>query len=676
MDDLKSISQGCFVSLPQKHKSSRRSRDTEWNSSARESFYRQTWARLEGDILKCQNEAHVDALDAVVEFVQRTNPSLRNTRDRIEVPTAALIMGVNMSDHAAVFQHLTSKLRKSVTRMIASVQMKDCNSISSMMQKVVLDIVQAVMDDVAVKKNVCTMETLAVLHKSLMGKMQGSPKKHRKSLLKKDDPIVVIIEDTVGFKPSILQDFILICSDYINRLPLVLVLGISTTVMTVHSIVPQRASSCLSIETFASMPVTEYLSHVFQEVLLDPTIPFKLGPHVFQLIVDVVLFHDFSLTNLLHMLKMCLFEHFHSAPESVLCCPEEHINNAVRALSCEEIEEITNLPSFQKYLEEGKHSPRQANTKTLTRFVKELHLHHRKSLIMLRLLYEFSKNLPNSPMGRQFRDVYLTFLGSPIGKSEGFQMLTKLIRVMSFDEIEGRLRSALIVLGEQDASLRELGLCDLNDSISLFIERLEVVGKLAEAKHDDAQESVPVDWGNIRSRSQLKEKLKDIAKTKKQSPFEMLRDDLADYLVKAYSSVCPPTELPLHEVLYFDDAPVIKQYFLPSPRSAMHSALMKPHAYLKCECCKYLESADLSSTLPDMCLAYKLHLEGGKLINLYDWMQSYRSVRTGNKKPSSDEEKLIEAQFFRSVAELQLLGYVRSTRKKTDHVARMTWGSC
>lgn len=30
--------------------------------------------------------------------------------------------------------------------------------------------------------------------------------------------------------------------------------------------------------------------------------------------------------------------------------------------------------------------------------------------------------------------------------------------------------------------------------------------------------------------------------------------------------------------------------------------------------------------MPDICIAYKLHLECGKLINLYDWLQAFLSI--------------------------------------------------
>ena len=33
------------------------------------------------------------------------------------------------------------------------------------------------------------------------------------------------------------------------------------------------------------------------------------------------------------------------------------------------------------------------------------------------------------------------------------------------------------------------------------------------------------------------------------------------------------------------------------------------------------EGDNILPTLPDICIVYKLHLECGRLINLYDWLQ-------------------------------------------------------
>lgn len=41
----------------------------------------------------------------------------------------------------------------------------------------------------------------------------------------------------------------------------------------------------------------------------------------------------------------------------------------------------------------------------------------------------------------------------------------------------------------------------------------------------------------------------------------------------------------------------------------------------QCECCKLENDDAIPSTLPDLSIIYKLHLESRKLINMYDWLQ-------------------------------------------------------
>ena len=41
---------------------------------------------------------------------------------------------------------------------------------------------------------------------------------------------------------------------------------------------------------------------------------------------------------------------------------------------------------------------------------------------------------------------------------------------------------------------------------------------------------------------------------------------------------------------------------------------------------------------------------------------------------SEEMEPIVQARFIRAVAQLQLLGFVQSSKRKTDHVARLTWG--
>lgn len=42
----------------------------------------------------------------------------------------------------------------------------------------------------------------------------------------------------------------------------------------------------------------------------------------------------------------------------------------------------------------------------------------------------------------------------------------------------------------------------------------------------------------------------------------------------------------------------------------------------------------------DICIAYKLHLECGKLINMYDWLQAFVTIVDPNAEGNEDEKSV------------------------------------
>lgn len=72
-------------------------------------------------------------------------------------------------------------------------------------------------------------------------------------------------------------------------------------------------------------------------------------------------------------------------------------------------------------------------------------------------------------------------------------------------------------------------------------------------------------------------------KEKLVSPYEQVRARVLKYLTKDVFSVhlTPPTLLPLHEVLVFDNVAATKRHIIGVPRAALHTALNDPHHYLR-----------------------------------------------------------------------------------------------
>lgn len=115
-----------------------------------------------------------------------------------------------------------------------------------------------------------------------------------------------------------------------------------------------------------------------------------------------------------------------------------------------------------------------------------------------------------------------------------------------------------------------------------------------------------------------------------------VKDQLEKYLVPFNKG---PT---LHELFVFDDVKSVRQHIMGAPRAVVHTALQNPHIYLQvnsiwnsisfdkkkygfccaqCPCCALDDPTQIIPTLPDISVAFKLHLESGQMINLFDWLQ-------------------------------------------------------
>ncbi|KIO20555.1 hypothetical protein M407DRAFT_245763 [Tulasnella calospora MUT 4182] len=175
--------------------------------------------------------------------------------------------------------------------------------------------------------------------------------------------------------------------------------------------------------------------------------------------------------------------------------------------------------------------------------------------------------------------------------------------------------------------------------------------------------------------------------------------------------------VPLSEAWYVkaDGADSIKELLNPSIRSSLISALLAPHAYLQCACCKPASSTSMSqasasmASYPDMSIAFSRYLNSGKSVNVYDWYETFsvglegekelvavrgqangRAAAKGGKKKKGakvDEEeeeedddddddeatKKLEARFLRCFHEFDYLGLLRHSGRKVDHVMRTVY---
>ncbi|ELR51193.1 Origin recognition complex subunit 3, partial [Bos mutus] len=705
---------GCFVFKPnfKKRKISvpiedyfNKGKNASEDSKLRFETYQLIWQQMKSETERLQEELNKNLFDSLVEFLQTSHSGLwKNSKDWSceiklrEIPTAALVLGVNVTDHDLTLRSLTEVLQNNVTPYVVSLQAKDCPDMKHFLQKLVSQLVDCKVDVQSkekesvqvIQKNVhYSMDSLSAWYMSVTQKTDPKmPRKKRTSSSQwQSPPVVLILKDMESFTTKVLQDFIIISSQHLHEFPLILIFGIATSPVVIHRLLPHAVSSLLCIELFQSLSCKEHLTTVLDKLLLTTQFPFKLSEKVLQILTNIFLYHDFSIQNFIKGLQLSLLEHFYSQPLSVLCCNLPEAKRRIRFLSANQCENIRRLPSFRRYVEKQS-SEKQVALLTSDKFLKEetqsllenLHVYHKNYFLVLRCLHQFTSSLPKYPLGRQIRELYCMCLEKNIWDSEEYASVLQLLRLLAKDELMAMLQNCFKLF--QSSSGKELG--NTAKKIEEFLAQFQSLDAETKEEEDTSQsQSKGLQKTDLYHLQKSLLEMKELRSTsKRQTKFEVLREQVVsfvDSLVREY--LLPPDTQPLHETLYFSSAHTLRQHLNAAPRIALHTALNNPYYYLKNEALRSEEGC-IPNVAPDICIAYKLHLECSRLINLVDWSEAFATVVTAAEKmdansvTSEERNEIIHARFIRAVSELELLGFIKPTKQKTDHVARLTWGGC
>ncbi len=93
-------------------------------------------------------------------------------------------------------------------------------------------------------------------------------------------------------------------SELSTRLPLVLVLGVATTVSAVHDRLPQSLTAHLHIVTFCGQKSTQLLESLLEHTITDKELPFRLGSKTLDHLVEMFVNDNFSVGNFLTYYKV------------------------------------------------------------------------------------------------------------------------------------------------------------------------------------------------------------------------------------------------------------------------------------------------------------------------------------------------------------------------------------
>lgn len=592
-----------------------------------------------------------------------------------QVPAGLIVTGPNIATKDLLFAQIADHLRSDSHTTTVILRSGDAPNLRTVLKKLIRDATNHKAEDeedISVGARYARKPLnydLQLLHDHL----KSSPKSR----------IVVALQDSEGFDSGLLAELLSLFSSWLNRIPFIVLLGIATSVELFCERLPQTATRCLrGVQIDADLTSTT-LDDIFRQAVVHLDSAVAFGPGFITSLLERQHEHIQSPQALLSAVKYACMLHFYANPLSVLSGAHETRPPVVANLQPEHLEAIRMLPSFklrvENLLSERKMETARALLDSDEDLLSEVSraLENRRMILtnLLRKLHVFYSVATTSGKTPNRLNLCVQAVGGQLDGSEILKDFLGSISVLSANDMVLLAKGAIQAIMSGDDAI---GLDGWSKPSPLFLKELERIRSETATLIENAEK----DGATVRSRyaphyktvrttvvaqKVLLSKEKS-SLSKLDESYSDLVDDLAD-LLKDYFKFGDLRQTFMHEVWLHDSKSANREMFTPRPRYAVERALTAPHDYLGCTCCKASEG--LSASQPPTAILYQLYLETSGLINVFDLWSAFSTIISGEK--AEDDERRNLALFYRALADLRLLGMIKQSRKKTDHLAKLMW---
>lgn len=484
-----------------------------------------------------------------------------------------------------------------------------------------------------------------------------------------------------------MQDVFYICSTRIPDLPLVFILSTSSpTTSWLHTSYSRATLARLRVRRFALPSGAKILEDIilktFFDVEFEPDV--MIGPANIQYFQDYFTRYDSSLDKVLTILQLIHLKHFSSDPLTVLIHATPGVTSLSRPTSFNFIDSLAErlyAPSTQTPSETHAEDWRSITIPSLIKSIDEARTSFRSRARGIRVAFGFINLV----------QCFMVLQGY---KGLGWGQQISLCDVF-VDILEGSLEKDIKYLSIMVRKLRVEQLRGLLEEIQLYFTNIPTEEE-AQAQIASLQSILPNDDVSL---SELR---------------GQVATGLSDWLIGYLNSrLTPLEESPLWDIWYTGLTPFPSELLNPSVRASILSGLLRPHDFAERDESESEEDREVGIwELPDTSILFKRYLDSGKMINVYDWFESFKTVletqvekgqsSSGRGTPKKqkgkgkgkgkqkavesepgewegeeeEEEKWkleVQARFMRAMQELDYLGFLKHTGRKADHVLRLVF---
>ncbi|KAJ3300169.1 hypothetical protein HK104_003779 [Borealophlyctis nickersoniae] len=469
----------------------------------RQALFIEKWGAVQSRIDELLVELNTGALDTIVQFVSAAYAARGTGGGRIslpfrELPTALMFAGINIPDHDLVFSQIATKLSNEAGHLVATLPSKDCPTLKSAIKNLIeqfLGLERDVKDD--------DVDEVSGNWLSASFKSAKLPNYDMQILdgwfrqLKNPGNLVIIIPDFEAFDAEVLQDLITICSEYQDRLPIVMVLGIATFIEALHQSLPRAVLSLVRTETFKLRNATDCVNSIVEEIFVKNLSNLKLGFEPYKLLIENFQLHTLSVGAFVRGIHYAFMDHYYSSPLSVLTDVDD-ANAKLETtgiLTEEHAIEIRMLKSFRRYIESIEETePLDARKlllddkhlfKCLPKFIAELRKYHSRyqSAFSCLLVLQTSVKSPN--FNRPKRTLHTMSLSGTEKLTEYISVLLSVWRKRKVSEMKESLEQCLQAL----EALPTSGRTDVEAEISLLKGLLNSITQFEASDEEESSSS-------------------------------------------------------------------------------------------------------------------------------------------------------------------------------------------
>ncbi|KZT28224.1 hypothetical protein NEOLEDRAFT_1175977 [Neolentinus lepideus HHB14362 ss-1] len=522
--------------------------------------------------------------------------------------------------------------------------------------------------------------------------------------------LMVIFHQFEQFDSAVLNDLFYICSLTLPELPFVFILSLSSppTPSYLHAIYPRDTLALLRVKKTVAphgWPLAKrILEDTFFSLDFEPNI--MIGAPTLEYIVDYFTRYNESIDAILTVLQLTYMKHF-DEPLTVLA-RDSLLGTDSLAEAEQKLSEPASFPFLDSLLTRMSFPSPQPDLSSQPEIRDDWSVMTVASLLTSvdTLRESFQARLRDIKVGYRLLDVVIGVLGEmghAVGKKGKTDVERNDVEFMC-RVIRGRCAKDSKNVG---AVVKELSLTEAKELLSSMHKFFQDLPSHLKRKEEKARVKI-VSWNSQLQRG--KEGREFVAL------LETIGDWVTTYLDERLKGL---EECRLRDIWYTGSSPFPSELINPAPRATIMSALLHPHEYIRSasgngETSQHQQTPKLWE-LPDTSILFRRYLEGGKMINVYDWYESFAVVLESQRNemrrkrqkgrqgdggdpstpsPSKNKGKgkarevddevvsedegedgvewrmQVQARFIRGLHELDYMGFIKHTGRKADHVLK------